>query len=128
MDLGTDINSSWNFDENGDLIIVKNIDNLNQALINRISCSLDNLDLFYDDYGCNLNQFLGWKKNERTLEFIKLTLIDCIEQEDRIKGHNISLEYNTNGINANLTLILNDEYIHEIKLQINDDGGVSIGN
>ena len=58
-ELGVDINSSWNF-KNGDVVLVKYEDNIEQSIINRLSCKLDALDIFYDYYGSNLDEFLGW--------------------------------------------------------------------
>ena len=124
-DYGTDINSEWDLTDDGDIQIISNTGNLDQAITNRLTCGLDSLDLFYQDYGCNLAQFLGWRKTERTLEFIKLELNNRIKNEPRIIGHTLQVEYIDTGVEITLQLTLNNDYTHTLNLQLNNEGGLN---
>lgn len=97
MDLGTDINSDWELTEHGDLRIVSQEDNLAQAIINRLSCSLNSLSLYYPNYGSLIYGFFGWKRNDATLEFMKIELGNRLDADPRINNHNIILSYNDEG-------------------------------
>ena len=69
-ELGIDLSSSFTFHD-GDLILSSYDDNLVQAVTNRIQTDLNELDLFYEDYGSILNSFFGWKANEYTIVLMK---------------------------------------------------------
>lgn len=124
-DYGTDINSEWDLTDDGDIQIISNTGNLDQAITNRLTCGLDSLDLFYQDYGCNLAQFLGWRKTERTLEFIKLELQNRLNNEPRILGYSLNVEYTETGVRVDMELTLNDDYTHNIQLEFNNEGGLN---
>lgn len=104
MDLGTDINSTWTI-ENGDLKIVSDEKNLTQSITNRLSCPLGSLDYFYDSYGSKLWSYMGWRKNEETLAFIKNELTETFRQDPRIDTFDFTLEWNEKG-NLQLNLLL----------------------
>ena len=78
IELGADLNRNWEF-KDGDLLLVENKDNLVQSILNRLNSDYDSLDLFYYDYGSVLSNFLGWKHNDETLEFIRLEIEDTLE-------------------------------------------------
>lgn len=124
-DFGTDINADWGLTSDGDLQIISNTGNLNQAITNRLTCGLDNLDLFYDGYGCNLSQFLGWRKTEQTLQFIKLELMKRLGSEERILGYSLNVEYTETGVRVDMELTLNDDYTHTLNLEFNNEGGLN---
>lgn len=110
MDFGTDINSNWELTEQGDLKLISNEENLTQAIINRLTCNLNYLNLYYNEYGSLLYGFLGWKRNEKTLEFIRIELGNRLNSDSRIKKYSIDLEYNSDGdININLKINGNTE-------------------
>ena len=121
MDYGTDICSDWSFNEDGDLKLVSDLDNMEQALTNRLTCDLNSLELFYDDYGCGLSQFFGWRKTDRTLEFVRLELENRILSEPRIEGYTLQVEYGAHGIDVSMELVLNNEYVHRVELTLGDD-------
>ena len=123
-DFGTDIHTDWGLTSDGDLQIISNTGNLDQAITNRLTCGLDNLDLFYDGYGCNLSQFLGWRKTEQTLQFIKLELENRLRNEPRLESFNVKVDYsdNSNGIVVSIDLNPSEDYIHTVELRINEDG------
>ena len=124
-DYGTDINSEWDLTDDGDIQIISNTGNLDQAITNRLTCGLDSLDLFYQDYGCNLSQFLGWRKTEQTLSFIKLELQNRLNNEPRILGYSLNVEYTETGVRVDMELTLNDDYTHNIQLEFNNEGGLN---
>ena len=96
IELGTDLKSEWAF-KDGDLVLVENKDNLVQSILNRLNCDYDSLDLFYYDYGSVLSKFLGWKKSDETLEFIRLEVESVLEQEPRLSDFNVNVSYNKVG-------------------------------
>ena len=124
-DYGTDINGEWDLTDDGDIQIISNTGNLDQAITNRLTCGLDSLDLFYQDYGCNLSQFLGWRKTEQTLSFIKLELQNRLNNEPRILGYSLNVEYTETGVRVDMELTLNDDYTHNIQLEFNNEGGLN---
>ena len=93
---GVDIDSQLNF-KDGDLILVEYEDNLVQSIKNRLNTIQDGMDLFYSDYGSVLMEFLGWRRNDETLEFIKLEVQDCLSKDPRIKDFDVDVEYNDAG-------------------------------
>lgn len=127
MDYGTDMNSEWSFNEFGDLNLIEGKENLTQAIINRLSCDLHSLNLYYRNYGSVFRDFLGWKSKQNPLDFIKLEIEDRLKQEKRIEDFTVSCEYgDTNEIKVNLAITVNgnDE---NINLKITNNGDV-IGN
>lgn len=121
MDYGTDICSDWSFNEDGDLKLVSDLDNMEQALTNRLTCDLNSLELFYDDYGCGLSQFFGWRKTDRTLEFVRLELENRILSEPRIEGYTLQVSYGLHGIDVVMELVLNGDYVHRVELTLGGD-------
>lgn len=129
MDYGTDIKSDWSFNENGDLVLVSDVDNLFQAIVNRLTCSMHNLRLFYADYGCLVNDFLGWKRTERTLNFIKLELQNRLDKEERLESFNVETSFDNDGkVLVKLDLISDSDYVHSIELKLSEDGVEEIGD
>ena len=122
---GTDINSEWTLTEHGDLKTINGTDNLAQAITNRLSCQLNNLQLYYNQYGSLLTGFLGWKRNERTLDFIRIELGNRLEQETRIQSYEIGLQYNEQGeVEINLNLTLKNGEDMDLNLVLNENGNV----
>ena len=105
VDYGTDINSNWSF-KDGDLEITSNKDNLTQAIMNRLNTITDSLDLFYDDYGSYIRSFLGWKKTDDTLDFIKVELDNTIAKDSRVDNFSSEVSYDPNG-NVRIDLQIN---------------------
>lgn len=93
---GVDLNSSLTF-EDGDIKLVKYEDNLKQAIINRLNCNLDELDLLYEDYGSVLSGFIGWKQDD-ALPYIETEVNQVLLNEPRLIKHDISVGYNGNGV------------------------------
>ena len=128
MDLGTDILGEWSFNEFGDLKIVSNKNNIIQAIINRLSCDLDSLQLFYNGYGSVLSCFFGWKPVQRTLDFMKIEIENVLAQDERFEVQNVDLKYDGNGlIVVNVEIIVNNELV-DFKVNISENGVVLDGN
>ena len=129
MLFGTDINNNWEFDEHGDLVVIKNKDNVGQAISNRLRTQLNELDLFYAGYGSFLTQFLGWKKNDSTLEFMRLEIETRLAGEPRLSGYSVRLEYTDNGVQIDMDLVLNDDDNVSVSesLVLTDDGIAVVG-
>ena len=123
-DFGVEVNSDWTFID-GDLKLVSYDDNLSQAIRNRLNTNLDELSLFYEDYGSVLSGFLGWKSDEETLSFIKLEVDNCLENDSRLVNFNSEVNYKGNGV---LEITINVNYqgiVKEFNYILNKDGTIS---
>ena len=106
VEYGVDICRDWTF-QDGDIKSISNTDNLNQAILNRLNTIQDELDSFYDDYGSFLQSFLGWKKNEETLAFIKTELDNVIAKDPRITLFESEVTFDENG-SVKIELVISD--------------------
>lgn len=110
MDIGTDINSDWSFNENGDLNIVTDNDNIVQSIKNRLSCYLPNLKIYYGFYGGFLSEYFGRRRTEETLKFMKIEVDTILSQEGRIKNVTTDLYYAKDGsVRIDLTYSIKEE-------------------
>ena len=124
VELGTDLNCNWEF-KDGDLQLVENKANLKQSILNRLNCSYDSLDLFYYEYGSVLSNFLGWKHNDETLEFIRLEIEDTLNQEPRLTDFDVEVSYNKVGkVLIDLYIVFNDDSDFSLSLVLEKDGEV----
>lgn len=120
VDLGTDISSDWTFNESGDLNLVTGGDNIAQALINRLTCDLGSLDLYYSNYGSLLREFFSWKSWQNPLDFIRIEVENRLKEETRIDSYSVECKYGDNreiivivnvtadGSNENVELVINN--------------------
>lgn len=124
VELGTDLNSNWEF-KDGDLQLVENKDNLIQAIQNRLNCSYDSLDLFYYEYGSVISSFLGWRKDDKTLEFIRLEIESTLEQEPRLNDFNVEVSYGKGGkVLIDLYVVFDDESDFTLSLVLEKGGEI----
>lgn len=124
IELGTDLNSNWEF-KDGDLLLVENKDNLIQAIHNRLNTVYGSLDLFYYNYGSVLSNFLGWKHDDETLDFIRLEIEDTLGQEPRLSDFSVEASFNKDGkILINLFVFFNDETDFSLNLVLEKDGEI----
>lgn len=84
VEFGVDIDSSWSFNDAGDLNLISNDDNVYQAVVNRLTCPLDYFELFYEDYGSILHQYMGDLNDDDTLEFIRIEIENRLMQDFRL--------------------------------------------
>ena len=123
VELGTDISSTWEFIK-GDLVLVNHTDNMRQAIKNRLSCPLDYLD--YDNYGSDIHSFLGGRKNDTVLDFLKIEIETRLIQDPRIQDfevttylkedENVGIDINVNfdeDMDLSMSLVLNNEGVIE---------------
>lgn len=126
-DIGTDINSSWSFDEFGDLKLVNNTDNIVQAITNRLNCLKGNMDLYYIEYGSILQNFIGWRKENDTLDFIKIEVESCLQQDPRLVDYDVELSFNSvDNVVIDLNIYYDDETDLSLSLVLNENGEVVI--
>ena len=124
IELGTDLNTNWEF-KDGDLILVENKENLIQSILNRLNSEYDSLDLFYYDYGSVLSNFLGWKRNDETLEFVRLEIEDTLEQEPRLSDFSVEALFNeVGGILIKLFIVFDDDTDFSLSLVLEKDGEI----
>jgi len=108
-ELGTDINRDWNFNENGDLIIVSDEENLRQSIQNRLTCILGSMDLYYEEYGSMMMNYMGNPSTQEVLEFLKIEIKNSLKQDIRTQENEVELEYtNTNELKINITITFDD--------------------
>lgn len=123
VELGTDISSTWEFIK-GDLVLVNHTDNMRQAIKNRLSCPLDYLD--YDNYGSDIHSFLGGRKNDTVLDFLKIEIETRLIQDPRIQDFevttyikeddNVGIDIEVNfdeDMDLSMSLVLNNEGVIE---------------
>lgn len=123
-ELGIDVKSSFTFHD-GDIQLVEYDENLVQSILNQLNTDLDELDLFYEDYGSVMLSFLGWKANEETLTLIQAELDTLLQSEERLDSWESEIKYTGNGkIQIDLRLHPNPEYTIETTFIVSDEGVV----
>ena len=121
-ELGTDIDSSWTFKE-GDVVLVSDKINLSQSIVNRLNCVMDSLDLYYLEYGSFLRSFFGWKKIEKTFEYMKLEIENTLKQDPRVIDFNSNVYLDKdNQVRIDVTIPLSQESDLEMSLILTKDG------
>ena len=125
-ELGVDIDSTFSFTD-GDVQLISYDDNLVQSIQNKLNTNLNELDLFYEEYGSILSTFLGWKANDETIGFIKSELETILKSENRIASYEYTVEYQGDGkIRINLVLYPNMDYSIATTLEVNEEGVVTL--
>lgn len=105
--LGTDIKSDWSFNSEGDLNIVSGVDNLGQAISNRLNTYLGDLDLFYQEYGSTLFEYLGEINHETIHEYIRIEIEHAVSNDKRVREINVTvLKKDTKSVECKLDLVL----------------------
>ena len=126
VEFGTDFKSDFSF-KNGDLVLIEDKDNLVQSVLNRLNTTNGFFDLFYNNYGGVLGSYLGWKADKKTLGFIKVEIINILNQDPRFKKFDVDLKYSSNGsININLNLVYDENSDLSLSFVISDTGVVII--
>ena len=107
VDIGTDIKSDWTFND-GDLNIISGEENLKQSILNRFTIYDGTFKFFYQEYGSVLSNYFGFRKDDTTLEFMKIELERVLLQDPRIQGFDLELSYVEKGVQVELTINLGD--------------------
>lgn len=126
---GVDINSKWSF-KNGDVELIRYDDNLIQSIVNRLNCLIGSLDIFYEYYGSNIYEYLGWIRDTTTLEYIKIEIEDALKQDPRLVDFNVSvLSSSTRNLcDVDLEIKYSNTQSFSMNLVIKGDGTVSLLN
>lgn len=123
---GVDIDSSFTF-KDGDIQLSKYDENLVQAVINRLKTNLNELDIFYEEYGSILTNFFGWKATEKTLDYMTTEISVALSNESRLNDFEIEIEYLQNGkIKINLVLVTVANSTVETSLVLTENGVTEI--
>lgn len=126
VEYGTDINSNWSFTD-GDINLISGTDNLSQAIMNRLNTLQDELNLFYSDYGSYLQSFFGWRKNDKTLEFIKVEIDTVVNKDPRVNNFTSEISYNQEGnVNVNLVIMYIDGEDFSLNYVLSNDGVLEV--
>lgn len=121
IDYGADIKSDWSFHD-GDLQLVTDKENIGQAVGNRLNTMQDELDAYYYDYGSFLQSFLGWRRTDKTLDFIKVEIDSVLGKDPRIVSFTSNLEYDSNG-NVRIDLSIDDV---SLGFMLTNDGVIEV--
>lgn len=127
MEVGTDINSKWTLTNDGDLKIVNDEENMVQSIANRLSCYQPSMEVYYEQYGGFLTSYLGQRKTNETLDFMKIEIDTMLQQDPRIEEFTSTLSYTEKGVNVILELIVSGEEM-EVDLIVDDGGGVTVAD
>ena len=87
------------------------------------------MDLYYNEYGSVLPSFLGWKKEEETLSFMKIEIENTLKQDPRMPEYDLNLRFDedyTGKVLMDLTLHYNDNSNLELSLVISEDGSINV--
>ena len=118
---GVDLKSEFTF-KDGDLNLSEYEDNIGQAIANRLNTIQDSLDLFYTDYGSLFLQFLGWRRTQSTLDFMKVELDNTLSKDPRINNFTTNLEYSDDG-SVKITIQLTEyNNVTELNYVLNNNG------
>ena len=120
---GVDLKSSFEFVE-GDLKLSEYENNIGQAIGNRLNTIEGSLNLFYREYGSFFTTFLGWRKTDDTLRFMKVELDNTLKKDPRINNFTTELSFNDEG-NVMVNIILLD-FVERVDLNyvLNENGVV----
>lgn len=120
-EFGNDFDASFTF-ENGDLVIVEDKKNIVQSILNRLNTEDGVYDLFYNEYGGVLNNYLGWKADEKTLKFMEIEIVNILNQDPRFTKFNINVDYTGNGnVKIDLDLFYDEDTDLSLSFVINDE-------
>jgi len=126
-ELGTDFNSNWSFNSDGDLDLVSNTDNLIQSMTNRLNTFKGALNDFYYEYGSYLHTFIGARRNLKILDFIMIEVKSCLQQDPRLIDFIIDGEYDDDGkIRIDIIASFYDNSDLSMSLVITEDMVVNI--
>lgn len=125
--LGTDFKDTWSFVD-GDLEIVTDIENLEQACTNRLNTNKEFYQWCYDNYGGDIFKVIGMVNNDHALEYLRIEIESILMQDPRIREVQADC-YKSDPISiyADVDILtINSEEMVTINLVINDDYVVKI--
>jgi len=81
---GTDYASTGFVSSDGDIGLVSELDNAEQAIRNRLLTRLGTYPSIDDEYGSEIHRVLGEKLNNETISELEVYINDCILDEPRV--------------------------------------------
>lgn len=126
---GTDIDDAWDF-SNGDINLISGTLNLGQAIKNRLMCDSNFYKTFYNTYGGQLFDEMGYLNNGNAHEYIRIEIETILKQDPRIKELECTVKkISTDAVECKLKIkTINNDEIVEMNLVINQDTNVIITN
>ena len=126
---GTDIDDAWDF-SNGDINLISGTLNLGQAIKNRLMCDSNFYKTFYNTYGGQLFDEMGYLNNGNAQEYIRIEIETILKQDPRIKELECTVKkISTDTVECKLKIkTINNDEIVEMNLVINQDANVIITN
>lgn len=124
---GTDIDDAWDFSD-GDINLISGTLNLQQAIKNRLMSDSDFYKAFYQNYGGNLFDEMGYLNNGNAHEYLRIEIETILKQEPRIHELECTvnkISYDTVECKLQIKTINNDEVV-EMNLIITPDMNVVI--
>lgn len=83
QDLGVDVNRQWQqFDD--DLVLVDGVDNVEQAIFNRLTCPYNDMNYFYWNYGSKIKKWLGEPNTEQGLSSLASEVEMRVMEDPRV--------------------------------------------
>lgn len=112
---GTDYSSDGFITSNGDIGLVTELANAEQAIRNRLLTRLGTYPTIDTDYGSNVHQAVGEKRNPSLISELRVYVENCMLEEPRVYGI----------INLDITLAEYEVLVIALHLQLVD--GSEIG-
>lgn len=111
VDFGTDIESTWTPNPQGDFKLISDVENAKQAIINRLLTQYDELaSLGYTGYGNKSHELAGLTDIKLATETIKIHTHECLLREPRVNEIlNIECTYNNKVITVDISIKMIDE-------------------
>ena len=126
MELGTDVSSDWSF-KDGDLKLVSNENNIAQSIMNRLRTVYDYFELYYIDYGSFLSHFLGWRRTDETLKYMKTEIEQTLMQDGRFENVSVELKYDDEGkVIGNIVLLYDTDSEINLNLTLNENMEIEV--
>ena len=106
--LGVDVNRQWQ-QYGGDLVLVDGVDNVYQAIFNRLTCRFDDMAYFYSGYGSKIYDWLCTPSYQQNLDLLADEVCQRVLEDPRISKCEVHIEK----IDAYLVNIIVDCVIRE---------------
>lgn len=124
--LGTDIDSNWSFNGNGDINTIKGTTNLGQAILNRLKADLNTYNMFYVNYGSNLQEHFGDFNHGTIHEYIRIEIEESCKRDPRIQNIECKVDkIDSETINCTLEIsVFNSNTVLEYNLVLTNDASI----
>lgn len=116
--LGVDVSRQWQ-QFNGELVLVDGVDNVEQAIFNRLSCIFDDMAYFYSNYGSHMRDYMGKVNVFNNWDLLANEVADCVLQDPRVSACEcvvLPIDEWAVGLNIKATIFENDIFEHNLVL------------